>query len=150
MSAFPRSVKLCSGTPRCQSPLRPELQRDRPGTDSGLAVQSLSCVQLFLTPRTVALQAPLSSTVSRSLLRFMSIESVMPSNLLILCHPLIILPSVFPSIRAFSRESVRIRWPKYWSFNFGISASNEYSGLISFKIDWLDLLAVQRTLKTFL
>ena len=126
MSAFPRSVKLCSGTPRCQSPLRPELQRDRPGTDSGLAVQSLSCVQLFLTPRTVALQAPLSSTVSRSLLRFMSIESVMPSNYLILCRPLL---SVFPSIRAFSSElALCPSWPKYWSFS--ISPSSEYSGLI--------------------
>ena len=98
-------------------------------------------IQLFVTPRTAPCQASLSITKSCSLLKLMSIESVMPSNHLILCHPLL-LPSIFPSIRAFSKKSVlRIRWPKYWSFSFSISPSNEYSGLISFRIDWLDLLA---------
>ena len=112
-------------------------------------VQLLSCVRLFATPWTAACQASLYITNSRSLLKLMSIESVMPSNHLILCHPLILLPSIFPSIRVFSNESVlRIRWPKYWSFSFSISPSNEYSGLISFRIDWLDLLAVQGTLKS--
>ena len=114
-------------------------------------VQSLSHVQLFMTPWTVAHQAPLSSTISRRLLKFMSIEPVMPSNHLILCRPLLLLPSIFPSIRVFSNESVhRIRWPKYWSFSFNISHSNEYSGLFSFRMDWLDLLAIQGTLKSFL
>ena len=103
------------------------------------------------TSRTAARQASLSFTISRSLLKFMSIESVMPSNHLILCHPLILLPSIFPSIRVFSNESVlHIRWPKYWSFSFSISPSNEYSRLISFRIDWFDLLAVQRTLTCLL
>ena len=115
------------------------------------SVQSLSRVRLFLTPRTAAHQASLSITNSRSLLKLMSIESVMPSNHLILCSPLLLLPSIFPSIRVFSNESVlRIRWPKYWSFSFSISPSNEYSGLISFRMDWLDLLAVQGTLKRLL
>ena len=115
-----------------------------------VVVQSLSHVQLFATPWTEACQAPLSFTVSQSLLRFMSIESVMPSNHLILCCPLL-LPSVFPSIRVFSNESVlHTRWPKDWSFSFSISLSNEYSGLISFRIDWFDLLAVQGTLKSLL
>ena len=96
-------------------------------------------------------QDSLSITNSQSLLKLMSIDSVMPSNHLILCHPLLLLPSVFPSIRVFSSESVLpIRWPKYWSFSFSISPSNEYSGLISFKLDWLDLLAVQGTLKSLL
>ena len=113
------------------------------------SVQSLSCVQLFTTPWTAALQASLSITNSRSLLKLMSIESVMPSNHLISCHPLLLPPSIFPSIRVFSSESVlRIRWPKYWSFSFSISPSNEYSELISFRMDWLDLLAVQGTLKS--
>ena len=112
------------------------------------AVQSLSRVQLFATPCTAARQASLSITNSQSLLK--SIESVMPFNHLILCHPLL-LPSVFASIRVFSNESVLcIRGPKYWSFNFNISPSNEYLGLISFRIDWLDLLAVQGTLKILL
>ena len=103
------------------------------------------------TPWTVALQASLSITNSRSLLKLMSIELVMPSNHLIFCCPLLLLPSIFPSIRVFSNESALcIRWPKYWSFSFSISPSNEYSGLISFRIDWLDLLAVQGTLKNFL
>ena len=108
------------------------------------SVQSLSRVRLFATPRTAARQASLSVTSSRSSLKLMSIESVMPSNQLILSRPLLLLPSTFPSIRVFSNEStVRIRWPEYWSFSFSISPSNEYSGLISFKMDWLDLLVVQ-------
>ena len=105
---------------------------------------------LFATPWTAARQASLSFTISRSLLKLMSIESVMPSNHLILCHP-ILLPSVFPSIRVFSNElTLHIRWPKYWSFSFSISPSNEYSGLVSFRMDWFDLLAVQGTLKSLL
>ena len=112
---------------------------------------SLSHVQLFATPWTAAPQASVSFTISQSLLKLMSIESVMPSNHLILCCPLLLLPSVFPSIRVFSNESaLRIKCPKYWSFNFSISPSNEYSGLISFGMDWFDLLAVQGTLKSLL
>ena len=115
------------------------------------SVQSLNHVWLFATPWTVACQASLSITNSWSLPKLMSIESVMPSNHLILCHPLLLLPLIFPSIRVFSSESaLHIRWPKYWSFSFIISASNEYSGLISFSMDWLDLLAVQGTLKSLL
>ena len=116
------------------------------------SVQLLSRVRLFETPWPAARQASLSITNSRSLPKLVSIESVMPSNHLILCHPLLLLPSIFPSIRVFSNESVLcIRWPKYWSFSFSISPSNEYSGLISFRIEWLDLLAVQgRTLKSLL
>ena len=113
-------------------------------------VHSLSRVQLFATPWIAAHQASLSFTISRNLLKLMSIELVIPSNHLILCHPLL-LPSIFPSIRVFSSElAFLIRWPKYWSFSFSISPSNEYSGLISFTIDWLDLLAVQGTLKSLL
>ena len=105
----------------------------------------------FATPWTPACQASLSIKNSRSLLKLMSIESVMPSNHFILCHPLLFLPSIFPSIRVFSNESVLwIRWPKYWSFSFSISPSNEYTGLVSFRIDWLDLPAVQETLKSLL
>ena len=112
---------------------------------------AFSSVQLLSRAWTAAHQACLSITNSRSLLKLMSIELLMPSNHLILCHPLLLLPSIFPSIRVFSRESVlHIRWPKYWSFSFSISSSNEYSGLISFRIDWLDLLAVQGTLKSLL
>jgi len=108
------------------------------------SVQSLSCVQLSATPWTAARQDSLSITNSGSLLTLMSIELVMPSNHLILYHPLLLLPSIFPSIRVFSNESVlHIRWPKYWSFSFSISPSNEYSGLIFLRMDWLDLLAVQ-------
>ena len=119
--------------------------------DQFSSVQSLSHVQLFVTPWTAACQASLSITNFRSLLKLMSTESVMPSNHLILCHPLLLLPSIFPSIRVFSNESVlRIRWPKYWSFSFTISPSNEYSGLISFRMGWLDLFAVQGTLKSLL
>ena len=113
-----------------------------------VVVLSLSCVQLYETSWTVARQAPLSSTISQSLLTFMFIELVMLSDHLILCQPLLLLPSIFPSIRVFSNESaLRIKWPKYWSFSFSfsISPSNEYSGLISFKNDWFDLLAVQDT-----
>ena len=115
------------------------------------SVQLLSCVQLFATPWTAACQTSLSIINSWSLLKLMSITLVMPSNHLILCHPLLLLPSSFPSIKVFSSESVlHIRWPKYWSFRFSISPSNEYSGLISFRIDWLDLLSVQGTLKSLL
>ena len=115
------------------------------------SVQSLSHVQLFATPWTAACQASLSITNSQSLLKLMSIESVMLSNHLILCQTLLLLPSIFPSIRVFSNESVLpIRWPKYWSFSFNICPSNEYSGLTSFRMDWLDLLAVQGTLKSLL
>ena len=115
------------------------------------SVQSLSCAWLFATSWTAARQASLSITNSWSLLKLMSIQSVMPSNCLILCHPLLLLPSIVPSIRVFSNESVlRIRWPKSWSFSFNISPSSEYSGLISFRMDWLDLLAVQGTLKNLL
>ena len=113
------------------------------------SVQLLCCIQLFATPWTATCQASLFITTTRSLLKFMSIELVMPSNHLILCHPLLLPPSIFASIRVFSTESVFcIRWPKYWSFS--ISPSNEYSGLISFRMDWLDLLAVHRTLKSIL
>ena len=115
------------------------------------SVQSLSHVQLFVIPWTAARQASLSITNSQSLLKLLSIESVMPSNHLILCHLLLFPPSIFPSIRVFSNESVLpIRWPKYWCFSFSINPSNEYSELISFRMDWLDLLAVQRTLKSLL
>ena len=114
-------------------------------------VLSLNHVWLFATPCTVAHQAPLSFTVSWSWLKLIYIESVMPSNHLILCCPLLLLPSIFPSIRVFSNESVLcVRWPKYWSFSFSINPSNEYSRLISFRMDWLDLLAVQETLKSLL
>ena len=115
------------------------------------SAQLLSRVHLFVTPWTVACQASLSITKSWSLLKLMPIESVIPSNHLILCHPLLLLPSIFPSIRVFSNESVlHIRWPKSWSFSFNVIPSNEYSGMISFRIDWLDLLAVQGTLKSLL
>ena len=115
------------------------------------SVQSLSRVQLFATPWTAARQASLSITNAQNLLKLMSIELVMPSSHLILCHPLLLLPSIFPSNRVFSNESALcIRWPKSWSFSFSISPSNEYSGLISFRMDWLDLLAVQGTLKSLL
>ena len=115
------------------------------------SVQSLNRVQLFATPWTAACQASLSITNFQSLLKLMSIESVLPSNHLILCHPLLFPHSIFPSIRLFSNESVlHIRWPKYWSFSFSITPSNEYSGLISFRMDWLDLLAVQGALKSHL
>ena len=115
------------------------------------SLQLLIRVWLFATPWTAARRASLSFTIFWSLLRLMSIKSVMPSNHLILCHPLLLPPSIFPSIRGFSSESVLcIKWPKYWSFSFSISPSNEYSGLISFRMDWFDLLKVQGTLKSLL
>ena len=115
------------------------------------SVRLLSHVQLFKTPWTTARQASLSITNSRSSPKLTSIESVMPSNHFILCRPLLLPPSIFPSIRVFSNESALCsRWPKYWSFSFNISPSNEHSGLISFRMDWLDLLAIQETLKSLL
>ena len=124
--------------------------REDPGTPQFSSVQSLSHVRLFVTPWTAAHQASLSITNSQSLLKFISIELVMPSNYFILCRPFL-LPSIFPSIRVFSSKSVLcIRWPKYWSFSFSISPSNEYFRLISFRMDWFDLLAVQGTLKSLL
>ena len=115
------------------------------------SVQSLSCVRLFVTPWTAARQASLSITNSQSLLKLMSIESVMPPNHLILCRPLLLPPSILPSIRVFSSGSaLHIRWSKYWRFSFSVSPSNEYSGLISSRMEWLDLLAVQGTLKSLL
>ena len=116
-----------------------------------LYVISQFSLSVFVTPWTAACQASLSITNSQSLLKLMSVELVMPSTHLILCHPLLLLPSIFPSIRVFSSESVfHIRWPEYWSFSFSISPSSEYSGLISFRMDWLDLLTVQRTLRSLL
>ena len=118
---------------------------------SSVQIQLLSCVQLFATPWTAACQASLSITNSQSLLKLMSTESVIPSNHLILCHTLLLPPSIFPNIRVFPNESaLHIRWPRYWSFSFSISPSIEYSGLICFTMDWLDLLAVQRNLKSLL
>ena len=115
------------------------------------SVQLLSHVRLFATPWTAARQASLSITDSQSLLKLMSVESVIPSNHLILCHPLLLLPSIFPSITVFSNKSALcIRWPKYWGFSFNISPSNEYSVPVSFRMDWLDLLVVQGTLKSLL
>ena len=115
------------------------------------SVQSLSRVQLFVTPCTAAHQASLFFTISQSFLKLMSIETMIPSNHLILCYPLLLPPSILPSIRVFSNESVfHIRWPKYWSFSFSISPPNEYSGLIFFRMDWLDILAVPGTLKSLL
>ena len=115
------------------------------------SVQLLSHVQLFATPRTAARQASLSITNSWSSLKLMSIKTVIPSSHLILCRPLLLLPPIPPSIRVFSNESaLHIRWPKYWSFSFNISPSNEHPGLIFFRMDWLDLLAVQGTLKSLL
>ena len=116
-----------------------------------LVVQSLSCVQLPTTPWTAARQASLSFTISQSVFKLMSIGSVIPSKHHILCHPLLLLPSIFPSIRVFPCElALHIRYPKNWSFGFSISPSNEYSGLVSFRIDWFDLLAVQGILKSLL
>ena len=115
------------------------------------SVQLLSCVRLFATPWIAACQASLSITISQSSCKLMSIESVMPSSHLILCHPLLLLPPISPSIRVFSNEStLYMRWPKYWSFSFSIIPFKEHPGLISFRMDWLDLLAVQRTLKSLL
>jgi len=130
----------------------PAMRKPNPWVYSSIgSIQSLSCVWLFATPQTAAHQASLSITSSWSLLKLMSIKSVMPFNYLILCLPILLLPSIFPSIGVFSSESVLcIRWSKYWSLSFSISPSNEYSGLISFKINWLDLLSVQETLKSLL
>ena len=115
------------------------------------SVQSLSCVRLFTTPWTTARQVSLSIPNSQSLLKLISLELMMPSNHLLLCYPLLLLPSILPSIRVFSNESALcIRWPKYWSCSFSISPSNEHPGLISFRMDWLDLLAVRGTLKSLL
>ena len=137
------------GCKRVRHDLATEQQQQNKNTLS--SVQSLSRVWLFATPWTTVCQASLSITNSRSQPKPMSIVLVMPSNHLILCHPLLLLPSIFPSIRIFSNESaVRIRWPKYWSLSFNISSSNEHPGLISFRMDWLDLLAVQGTLKSLL
>ena len=131
------------------TPRPPALQADSLPFELPSSVQSLSCVWLFATPWTAACQASLSIINSQSLLKLTSIESVMPSNHLILCHPLLLMPSIFPSIRVFSNEPVlHIRWPNYWSFS--ISPTNEYSGLTSFRIHWFDLLAVKGTLKRLL
>ena len=129
----------------------PLVRYQNSSSSSLVVVQSLTCVQLFVTPWTAASQASLSFTISLSLLKLLSVESVMPSNHLILCRLFILLPSIFPSIRVFSNESaLHIRWPKYWNFSFSISPSNEYSGWISFRIVCFDLLAVQGTLKSLL
>ena len=131
--------------------LKINIQKTNMASGSTSSVQLLSHVQLFATPWTGAHQASLSITNSRSLLKLMSIEWVMPSNHLIFCHPLLLPPSIFPSTRVFSNESVlHIRWPEYWSFSFNISPTNEHPGLISFMMDWLDILAVQGTLKSLL
>ena len=137
------------GSPALQGDSLPSEPPGKPYVFS--SVRSLSHVQLFATPWTTACQASLSITDCQSLPKLMSIESEMPYNHLILCRPLLLLPSVFPSIRVFSSVSVlHFRWPKYWSFSFSISLSNEHPGLISFRMDWLDLLVVQRTLKSLL
>ena len=129
----------------------PHSQKESDRTEPLFVVQSLSQVQVFATPQTKACQASLSTTISCNLFKLMPIESVMPSNHLILCCPLLLLASIFPSNSVFSNESALcIRWPKDWSFSFSISPSNEYSGLISFRIDWFDTLAVQGTLKNLL
>ena len=145
---LPSKVKRESHKESCRKIPRRSLGKAILTTSS---VQSLSHVRLFETLWTAAHQASVSITNSKSLLKLMSIELVMPFNHLILCCPLLLLPSVFPSIRIFSNESLLcIRWPKYWSFSFSTSPSSEYSGLISFRMDWLDLLAVQGTLKSLL
>ena len=139
--------------PRCRAGWKQGIAAetvDRPSVQFS-SIQALSRVWLFATPWTAARRASLSITNSWRLLKLMPIQSVMPSSHLILCHPLLFLPSIFPSIRVFSNESaLHIKWPKYWTFSFSISPSNEHSGLISFRMDWLDLLAVQGTLKSLL
>ena len=150
----PTPVFLLGESKWTEKPCRWELvglQRDGNDWSDFSLVQTLSRVWLFVTSSTAACQASLSITNSWSLLKLMSVESVMPSNHLILCRPLLLPPSIFLSIRVFSNEAVlRIRWPKYWSFSFSISPSNEHLGLISFRMDWLDLLAIQGTLKSLL
>ena len=142
-SKFPASYKLVL--------IRKVVSLSNPSNSMFSSVQSLSCVQLFATQQTAARQASLSITNSRSPPKPTPIESVMPSSHLILCHPLLLLPPIPPSIRVFSKESaLHIRWPKYWNFSFSISPSSEHPGLISFRMDWLDLLAVQGTLKSLL
>ena len=153
---FPPPGDLPNPGIESNSPVVPSCQADSlPLSHLGnpfnrFVVQSLSHVWLFVTPWTAACQASLS-TIFQSLLKFMSIESVIPSNHFILCRPLILMPSIFPSTRIFSNElALRIRWPEYWSFGFSINPSNEYLGLISFRIDWFDLLAIQGTFKSLL
>ena len=137
--------------PNSFSLLKPIMLNYNINTQNIVSVQSLSRIWFFATPRTAARQAPLSTTNSLSLLKLMSIQSVMPSNHLILCRPLLLLPSIFLSIRVFSNESaLHMRWPTDWNFTFSISPSNDYSGLISFRMDWFDLLGVQGNLKSFL
>ena len=139
------------GPPEIQAQARNSVRCLDPGLHSLRSVQSLSHVQLIATPWTAACQASLSITNSQSLLKLMSIELVMPSNRVIFCHPVLLLPSVSPSIRVFSEESALcIRWPKYWSFHFSISPFNENSGLISFRVDWFDLHAVLGTFNSLL
>ena len=126
-------------------------KREWPFAQIVVVIHLLSRIYLFATPWTAALQASLSFTISQSLLKLMSIESVMPSNHFILCHLRLLLPSIFPSIRVFSNESaLHIKWPKYWSFSFSIGPSNDYPELISFRMDWFDLFTVQENLKSFL
>ena len=140
----------CVGWNLCPLQWKPKVLTNEPSVHFS-SIQLFSCVRLFVTPWTAAYQASLSITDSWRLPKLMSIESVMPSNHLILCHPLLLLPSIFPCMRVFSNESVlRIRGPKSWNFSFSISPSNEHSGLISSRMDWLDLLAVQGTLKSLL
>ena len=137
--------------PDSLTPLQTHTYRGSPNAGASCCCSAAKSYPTHCDPWTAAHQASLSITSSWSLPKFMSIESVIPSNHLILCRPLLLLPSIFPSIRVFSNESsLRIRWPKYWSFSFNISPSNEHSGLISFRMDWLDLLAVQGTLKSLL
>ena len=136
-------LSICTTSCTHSTVLHPEKKNTMHLISGFSTVQLLSRIRLFATPWTAAWQTSLSITNFRSLPKLMSIESMMPSNHLILCHPLLLPPSIFPSIRVFSNKSVLcIRWPKYWSFSFSISPSNEYSGLISFRIDWLDLLAI--------
>ena len=150
ITAFlPRNKRLLISWLQSPSTVILEPKKIKSVTQSVSSIQLFLCVRLFSIPWTAACQASVPIINSQSLLKLMSIESVMPSNHLILHCPLLLLPSIFPSIRVFSSESVlRIRWPKYWSFSFSISPSNEYSGLISFSMNWLDLLAVQGTLRS--
>ena len=148
---WPHSFTCLVNYSSCISPQASLTTSGSSNKGSHQSVQLLSHVQLFATPWSAACQASLSNTNSQNSFKLTFIESVMPSNHLILCHPLLLLPSLFSNIRVFSNESaLHFRWPKYWSFSFSISPSNEYSGLISFRMDWLDLLAVQGTLKSLL